>query len=334
MEELCKVEEVALGDETIRWLAGEIRKAQKAFGSPIIGQEAPRVLADEEPPSNGKRSRSNPYLRQWAVSLLLAREAAKEPDVISFREEVLQGETLPHAEVERWLIERAENDRQPMMWLSVPVIPDPQGPFITRNPTDLADTFSAFTRWRVGYEGVIMSPIETRYIEYGVPGDPWRHIQQVAPGGVLERLWKLSKNLCFRYPWTEAQATMFVLTGLRPEARSVVGHVRLVPRLQAATRITLTVDPSVTPQDLSERYHRERTGLLPNRLRALSDKHLRLAAFIAQSDEDESWESKMKKWNNTYPETEYPGYRYDNRRNFSRDAAQVCQRLLYPNYQG
>ena len=67
----------------------------------------------------------------------------------------------------------------------------------------------------------------------------------------------------------------------------------------------------------------------------MSEKHLRLAAFVAECPEDEPWDEKMRAWNRAYAEPDYHGYNYgpEHGRNFHRDASQACDRLLNPEYQ-
>ena len=62
----------------------------------------------------------------------------------------------------------------------------------------------------------------------------------------------------------------------------------------------------------------------------MSDKHLRIAAFVAERPEDEAWEKRMMAWNKAFPDTKFPGYRYEHKSNFTRDAIQARNRLLHP----
>jgi hypothetical protein len=335
LEEIGRVEEVESGREDIHWLANEVRKVQTASGLPEKGVKAPPVLPEEEWDTE-EVSPGTARLRLQALSLLLAREASKEPRVVQFRSEHLGGKVLPHAEVEGWLKQQAEQDGAPRDWLTVPVVPDPKGPIST--PIEAEDLVKQFgtthTHWGFPYKGEVASRTETRFIEYSVPQNPWRRIQPIAPGGVLEKLWKLVRYLRFVYnPWSDGQAAMFILTGLPPKIESVERHVSFNAKIEANTRITLTIDPAVTPPELAEIYAKVRSGITTGRIRSLSDKHLRLAILCAESSDKDTWDQKMQRWNDTYPEDDYPGYPYDDRRAFHRDAVQACERLLHPQYQ-
>lgn len=116
-----------------------------------------------------------------------------------------------------------------------------------------------------------------------------------------------------------------------PEVPGIEGTIRLMD-LRAISRITLIIDPAVTPAKVAEQYRLIRRGMLSQRHRSMSAKHLRLAAFVAGRPDEESWEDRMLAWNEAYPRSEYPGYEYKHRWNFSRDANQARQRLLHPEY--
>ena len=138
---------------------------------------------------------------------------------------------------------------------------------------------------------------------------------------MLERLRQISDRLSRRYRWQEAQATIFVLTGRTP----------LVPPAEAKIEreaIVLTVDPSLTPRQVADRYRQFRKDILGGgRIKALSLKHLRLAAFDADRPSQETWKKKMDAWNRSAPEEEW---RYKNDGRFKRDCLQAKRRLLAP----
>ena len=94
--------------------------------------------------------------------------------------------------------------------------------------------------------------------------------------------------------------------------------------ITATSRITLDVDPTVTPQEVSDRYKQARTELMGSRSRRMSEKHLRLAIF-ADTHRDGTWEARMLEWNR-----EHPDWRYGESRHFQRDATQATKRLLTP----
>lgn len=338
----------------INYLADEAREILEAGGgSGSQEARAPKMLGAKEDRFAGNKRDAN---RTWerAVSILLARKATTVPSVISFRKEVLEGKLLLHKEVEDWIKDHAKQDGPATTWLEVPVMPvgdrassihqvlehrvlrlgdviSPDSPYY-RSGDRLPDL-----HWRAE-SGLIDGCMPTvRHVEYSVPNSPWIRVQAVARAGVLGRLLEVSGGLQEEFPWKTGQATMFVLTGLYPEVRRVESGVR---GDEAATRIYLFIDPAVPPREVADRYQlirddmllRARRGLKPRRFRGMSDKHLHLAAFVAECPENQTWQEKMRAWNEAYPSAEYPGYGYKNRRLFSRDAAQAQNRLLHPDY--
>jgi hypothetical protein len=290
-------------------LVEEVRNAQRAFNLPVQGEAAPPLIEEDE---------GSAELRWQAVSLLLAKEAAKDARVRAFRDRFLNGQTLPHSKVEAWLKEQAERDGPPRPWMTAPVV--------------LKDADGKVSLIGIGIKQEDSGPsvrVENRYIEYGIPGHPWRLLQPIAPGGVLEKLWLLIRDLRRTYRlWTPAQTTLFILSGLTPQVQGITHRVEFVPGLQAATRIVITVDPAVTPDDLADYYAKARAELKTARYRAISEKHLQLAIFMEQASELDSWEIRLEEWNRQFPE-----YSYDNGYEFQRDARKVRERLLHPQYE-
>ena len=92
------------------------------------------------------------------------------------------------------------------------------------------------------------------------------------------------------------------------------------------------IDLRVPPREVLDEYQRLRREMLSGRHRSLSDMRLRLAAFVAECPQSDSWEEKMRGWNETYPGSKFDGYSYTHRSNFSRDALKARQHLLQPEY--
>jgi len=240
--------------------------------------------------------------------------------VIVFRERALKDRLLLRNQVEAWIKRQAKSDGQPTAWLEIPVPPgfelqsDPKrGKIFTKPQLAISRKHCA-------------QSIHFRVLTYGVPEDRWERSLTTAEGGVLERLRWISERLSKRYGWQKPQATIFVLTGLVP----------LVPTLEFQTSpssapsphyvpITLKVDPSVTPRQLADYYRRFRRQVLSKRIKALSIKHLRLAAFFADRPTDEKWQTRMKAWNRANRK-----WKYTQESNFRRDCLQARKRVLAP----
>lgn len=156
-------------------------------------------------------------------------------------------------------------------------------------------------------------------LAYSVPSDRWERCIPTAANGVLERLRQISEWLSEHYRWQEAQATIFVLTGRTP----------LVPPAEAKIEreaIVLTVDPSLTPRQVADYYRQFKKGILGgSRIKALSVKHLQLAAFAADRPSEEPWAKKMDAWNRS---RKSPEERYTIASYFRRDCLQAQSRLL------
>jgi hypothetical protein len=162
---------------------------------------------------------------------------------------------------------------------------------------------------------------QTQVLAYALPGDAWEHCLPTTVTGVLERLRQISDRLSRDYRWQEAQATIFILTGRIP----------LVPPAEAKIEreaIVLTVDPSLTPRQVANCYRQFKKEILGGgRIKALSLKHLQLAAFAADRPNEESWAKKREAWNRSVPKKEW---HYKNDAYFRRDCLQAQRRLLAP----
>ena len=319
------IEDVEINARDINDLAEIVRRVMRASGGVAGGREAPRMLRRGNGP---KEPSPTPLLRSQALSVLLGKEAEKEAEVLAFRQEALGGNLLDVHQVESWVTSQAALDGPETIWLKVPVEYDSDGSITSQSVSG-----GGSGSWRLEGKESVLGDIEVRYVEYSVPEGEWLKLQATASGGVLERLWRISRfPLALSYPWTTAQGTMFVLTGLYPEVRGIETH-SVMPRLvKAATRVTLVIDPTVTPNEVRDEYHRVRQEILVGRYKTRSDKHLRLAAFIAERPDTESWQDRMLAWNKAYPGSGFEGYEYHHRSNFIRDARRVCQDLLNPAY--
>ncbi len=120
---------------------------------------------------------------------------------------------------------------------------------------------------------------------------------------------------------------MFVLTGEVPLASAMRVQENLNFPVQAASRIVMTIDPTLMPQEVAEEYKRVRQRFLGEgrRQRKMEEKHLRLAEFSAMRPKDETLAKKMRTWNRRYPR-----WKYTQVTNFGRDVLEARRRLLQP----
>lgn len=160
-------------------------------------------------------------------------------------------------------------------------------------------------------------------LRYGVPQGSKERFVPVRPGTVLERLQRLSERLALKTGWTEAQATIFVLTGLPPLIQSVRIHIATNEDMPALSRIVISVDPSFSPRELADIYRQVRQQFVSKRHRELTDKHIYLALFAARQPHDLPVSARMAAWNEEHPE-----WAYVRESNFSHDSLQAQRRLL------
>ena len=78
---------------------------------------------------------------------------------------------------------------------------------------------------------------------------------------------------------------------------------------------------SVTPRELGDQY-RKFLRQHSIRSKALSEKHVRLAWFMAESHDQEKWRVRMETWNRTYP-----AWSYKHESNFRRDCVTAEKRV-------
>ena len=249
-----------------------------------------------------------------AMSYLLADEAASRLDVQAFRKDVLRGRLVKPHRIASWIERRASAEPETYeLTIAVPASLSPTRELLLR-PSDLA---------KVGE--VPVTSVHTPDLDYAEPGDKWTRSVPTGRGGVLDWLRGLSEDLARAYGWGEAQATIFVLTGLVPLVPAVKANVRLVPGLAGTSRITLEIFLGAEPEEVAKTYRGTRARLLLKRHRALSSKHLRLAAFSTRQKPEEGWGELMRRWNATYKKDQYT-----NRSHFARDMRVAVQRLLHP----
>jgi hypothetical protein len=315
------VAEVLQGEKTIRELAQDTRAFLRAWGRPMPARStAPRMLA------SAKRAKAAKILpkRQEVVSRLLAAEAARDEEVRSFREEVLGGSLMKPQDVDRWIERQAKEDGPPSRWLTVPL---PTG-YEVRSSTTFATTEPPLT---ISEETPAIL-VQKRYLSYvssrvdELEEDPRRDVP-TAEGGVLDRLRQLSEGLARFYRWDEAAATNFVLTGETPLMPSIETRSRVPSTYGTLARISLTIDPALSPREVADHYRRWRARIVTGRHRELSDKHMCLANFAAGRPVGETLRERMAVWNK-----EYPNWKYKTETNFGRDCTQAVRRLLHPDY--
>ena len=302
--------------------------AQVRFGIGVFrggtGSHAPvaRVIPrSEQETDHGDDLRS---LRRWALSLILAQEAREDPQVIDFREAALPDALLESGQVERWIERKASEDGEPTWWLTDMAIPKGYVRVLDRetskNYVDPELRISAET----GADGARL-----KLLRFTVESDGWERAQPVAFGGVLERLKQTADYLANRFSWAESQAVGFLLTDGVPLVDLIRRRTSIRRPYRGLSRVTLTLDPTLTPREVSNEYREARRGLVGGRYRSPGEKHLRLAIFHAQQTKTKRWKERMAAWNKEVGDRKW---KYSLESNFRRDCAKAQARLLEPNF--
>lgn len=286
------------------------RLAQRVEEFEHLGQ--PGFPRRPSPSKRRQRRLAGRELRIQALAMLLADEARRRDDVQAFRNSELSGKLFKFEDATAWVREEADAHRG--QW----------GQRVTID-TGPNTKFSA-----KGDHYVVTPPLQTvplgsasffsetlKYValdsEYAQPAP--------ACSPRLERLRVLSRDLAKDYWWNEAWATMFVLTDETPPLITASVGRAINPVAPSMVRMTLSVDISMSPREVSELYAKERLSLLGRRPRLLNDKQVRLAMFMA--DFKGAPKEAMLDWNKRFPQD-----RYNKLGLFNRDAARARELLL------
>ena len=303
------VREILSGERTINRLANDVRKFISIWGgqqlpartvAPMLGDKAPKDVTE---------------LRRHVLSDLLAKQAEDEDFVRHFRQEILAGKLLGDEEVAAWIEEQANRDGRATRYALIPL---PESADIAVMPDGVS--------LKSLPESYPVVNLEARVLEYAIPGNAWVHRIPTAQDGVLDRLRVVSEHLAGRYPWQNAQATLFVLTGKVPLVQYIEASCRWSSR-SVCSRITLTVDPTIKPDVVADYYSKIRRQMV-RRHRPQTEKHLQLAYFAVTRPQDEKWSQTMDRWNQTYPQWKFADV--DKFIDKCRDAQ---RRLLHPKFQ-
>ena len=295
------VNEVIEGYLSIEHLAKEYHKLLAALAKDT-GKEGPE---DRELPTDE---------RLQYLSRILAKEASRHPGVQHFRQEALGGELITPTDIEGWIQRQREKDGAPTVFLTLPVpenhsVKHSEQGIWTEPPLSVTETCPG-----IG--------ISRNFLDYliEVDGEFQGRLIPIAHQGVLDQLRVISESLTSSYGWTNGQATVFVLTGVPPLLSR--GHISLNAKSRRwLNRVSLVVDPTVSPKEVMDVYRQYRAELLDGRYRRMSNKHLRLAEFYG-GEKSGTWKDLMAEWNKDNP----PELSYTHTSNFSRDCLSAWRR--------
>jgi hypothetical protein len=340
------VEDLQLGLITVARLAAKARQLAAVLSGP-----AERPTVDEPGKAGLPQASEATRARIDALSAIYAAWAGSEPEVERFRDRVLIGNCavmgmapanadglLAGDQVDRWVrwcFQADADGGDPQEHVRTLVVRRPPH---SRRP--IADLWWIADRRELG--------------------------QGVDVRGPLGELAKLAETLTERYRWRPSEATMFVLTGATPEVHVYVGsaEIRSSGYLAAGTRVTMTLDPGLSPDEVAGIYDRLRRRFHPGSPpRSQAVRRYRLAehvgphvqmhadtpdsrngpgrrprpgpaglAFFIDPVDGHTWESLRASWNSHYENDPGWGYTRKNISNFSRDAQTALTRLLFPGW--
>lgn len=151
---------------------------------------------------------------------------------------------------------------------------------------------------------------------------------EMSPGPTLRNLHDLARKMCRRYPTVnEWHMQQFILTGNPPPIS--IGQVKTVQNLDipGLSRITITVDPRISPQQLAKWYSEVRKDFVRKQEKPIEEKSAALAVFAEEHvlHNNTPWPELRAKWN-----AQYPDWRYDNKSadtQFARDSRNAWQNV-------
>jgi hypothetical protein len=269
---------------------------------------------------NGRRLRRDRSLptRNEMISYLLAAIAANNAEVQSYRDRFLASGLLMEAAAADWIEGAAGKHRY--SYAIVVGLPQTVALELEGDPLEYRLPNTAMAEMKI--EGFAPHLV----LEYKKPSCNW--VQRIPTGrdGELRELVKVSESLASEFGWQRAQATMFVLTGDVPGVSPSAIEVRSppTPGLKYGawrSRIVITVDPSLSPEEVAAIYKKSRAKLLKPRYRSLSERHMTIAGFAAAFGGVTP--ELMGKWNSKYPKWQYSRYSV-----FSKSARAATERLL------
>ncbi len=254
------------------------------------------------------------------LSVILAAQIGRLPEVKAFRKEVLQNNLLSLEEVKDWIetINQKEEESRGSSWTFS----------VTVNESDFktAKRVASATLLEEGIQpgSALARPV----LEFQSTAEFVESVVGYNTQGVLGRLQRLAKHIV-RYhapAWTEALATTFILTDLTP----------IIPRIRYRTDLslhggpcwlTMSLDVRITPEQLAKDYRKIRRRLMgKRRAKPLSKKIQAVARFAGRHKTEQcTWREVMDLWNKQYPDWIYNDYK-----RFCRDATRATKAIMDP----
>ncbi len=230
-----------------------------------------------------------PDPRWSALAEILAVRARSDPDVVSFRRDVLQDQLIDISDVTNWIRKTAAADGPPTR-------------FVADHLPEKVNRAREVIRYVSSFEGgqVQITPIR-------IGGDLWE-------------LRMVARRLAHGFSWPEEWTVPFVLTDQAPERPMIFGYTIHESSSSSATMawVELRLNPyAVSPRALENVYREIRSESFGiKRIDSLSEKTAALAVHWETKPKGQSIHETRLNWNRRYPTWKYP----KSARNFGRDA--------------
>ena len=164
----------------------------------------------------------------------------------------------------------------------------------------------------------------------------------VVDGGVLDQLRHLSRLLAHAYGWQLAQASSFALSDVTPIVESIEVGAEIYPDHPFRSRVTLKVDPSMSPKEVANAYIWSRNEHFEKRRRqGLKTQTLALfhAQHVVYAERKEKWGVLLEKWNDmcTSAADWEESWKYDTASaltNFRRDSQKTYGDFVMDRHKG
>ena len=282
----------------------------------IIDQED--VRRRRAPKRGGVPTESGPDYRPVALAQVFAFEAADDPAVRLFREEILRGSLVEWENVEQWVDDQSSLDGPPTKWVTLPIDSEERVP-VSRSGRPPQKGESVI-------EGNVTHYANRSRMQLAFPGrNNWVQYRPVHAGGVLDWLRIIAQKLSRRYGWKEADATGFVLSDAHPSLSRISTEIPSPwPWSKARRAVNLRIAFWATPEDVAGIYRELRNQILEDdpKPRALSKPRATLGVFAFQHRSGHTWDEAMTLWNERKL-----GPQYEDPRVFTRDARQAFKRI-------
>jgi len=313
-----------------------VAKRRIRFARAMEGRDTPPGRSQVEVTPKANR---HDIERALAVSTCLAKLAAMNPRVRSFRDKILGGKLLTREQARAFVTSPATRFFRRWQFQSWRIPIDHNARIVADEWRDDGEAkyhnLTIFVDPPGDTKAVtrkVLSDYTLDYETLAYPGEGrYAGVVQLWPDSVLDALRKLSDWLVEQYHWNQAQATGFVLTGEPPLVGPIRAHIGTSFGDHNHCAITLTIPAWVSADSVLHTYRQIQREVLGRDNRHLATKNLALLRFVFDRMDSRGqfppWRKLRDLWN-----SEHSDWRYSDTRVFARDFRRGERSVLYPNY--